>query len=920
MPGRQAHGRSLIAGPPKSKNKPGKASKARSQKNALNAFGIAQDNFATRQKLTPRARQLDAQPEARGGKDGDDDDEDEEDDFDEDDEPQRKKQKRPRAPANDNVEYGSDSEGNEWQLGGLAEDDDDSEIESDDAFGDSDEEKFQGYSFKGSMSAKRDDDETDDDSNDDEGETLGEGAIDLATALDQYESESEDGAEEDDESGSDQASGSDGSDDSDEDMDEDEDDEDDEADPDKLAALQGMVSGFGTQKDDENEEDKPARQKISLGDLGLSGLDDPHMRKSLKLMRKEDKEKRPGATKKLDVPLSRREQGRIDRSVAYDKTNQTLNRWDDTVQQNRRADHLVFPLPENAATHGVAMNEIRPLAPQDSTNELESTIMGIMEQSGLSLEKEKKERPQEYDEEGNPISHREAIGLKRKQREENAREAKRQKRIKKIKSKAYHRVHRKERERHEAEAAEGEELDSEAEREAQDRRRALERVGQRHKESKWAKQGARAKRAVWDDEFRTGLSEMARRDEELRRRKEGRSGVDDDSETSSSGSSDEDDSDGAIRRELDELEQDSDNEGRSRLDNLKFMRNAAARKKAEERELLQGIRRTLDGEDEADLAEKEVTEVGRRQYGNASNKKPFAAALDTSGRNAPQADLDMDEANADVDDVQINTNGQSTSNGKSSWSAPRSQLQAAQEDLSTATGSKASWTASEPRRKRKQNESANASAILDTTALTSQPSTSSRKPSKTTKATTVTTTLDDSESDSDSDSDTTSHQPATKSSRSSKADLLARAFAGDDIAIEEEFAREKAAVAKDEDDKIVDDTLPGWGSWVGDGVSQRERKRHTGRFMRTVEEGVKAKDRKDAKLDRVIMNEKHAKKNNKYLATQLPHVYESKQQYERSLRLPVGPEWVTRETFKEGTKPRVLVKQGIITPMARPRM
>ena len=857
MPGRQAHGRSLIAGPPKSKNKAGKASKARSQKNALNAFGIAQDNFATKQKLTPRARQLDAQPEARGGKDGGDDEDDDEDAFDEDDEPQRKKQKRPRAPTNDNVEYGSDSEGNEWQLGGLAEDDDDSEIESDEAFGDSDDEKFQGYSFKGSMSAKREDDETDDDSNDEEGETLGADAIDLATALDQYQSDSDEGAENDDESGSDQASESDGSDDSDEDLDEDEDDEDDETDPEKLAALQGMVSGFGTQKDDDADDDKPTRQKISLGDLGLSGLDDPHMRKSLKLMRKEDKEKRPGATKKLDVPLSRREQGRIDRSVAYDKTNETLKRWDDTVQQNRRADHLVFPLPENAATHGVAMNEIRPLAPQDTTNELESTIMGIMEQSGLSLEKEKKERPQEYDEEGNPISHREAVGLKRKQREENAREAKRQKRIKKIKSKAYHRVHRKERERNEAEAAEGEEVDSEAEREAQDRRRALERVGQRHKESKWAKQGARAKRAVWDDEFRSGLSEMARRDEELRRRKEGRSGVDDDSETSSDGSSDEEDSDGAIRRELDALEQDSDDEGRSRLDNLKFMRTAAARKKAEEKELLQGIRRTLDGEDEADLEEKEITEVGRRQYGNASNKKPFAAALDTSNRKGLQVDLDMADDIGEVDDVQITTNGESASNGKSSWSAPRKKTQTSQEDFTTATGSKASWTASEPRRKRKQiAESASNSTLLDTTALTSQTSSSSRKPSKTKKSTTITTTLDDSDSEPDSDAS----QPPATTSRSSKADLLARAFAGDDIAIEEEFAREKADVAKDQDDKIVDDTLPGWGSWVGDGVSQRERKRHTGRFLRTVEEGVKAKDRKDAKLDRVIMNEKHAKK------------------------------------------------------------
>ncbi|KAL2203257.1 Utp14-domain-containing protein [Sarocladium strictum] len=899
MPGRQAHGRSLTTGPPKSKSKAGKSSKARSQKNALNAFGIAQDNFATKQKLTPRARQLDAEFEGRDGGGADDDDED--DDLDEDDEPRRKKPKSSRGPAGGDVEYGSDSEGNEWQLGGLAEDDEDSEIDSDEAFGDSDNEKFQGYSLKNNKTAKRDmddsEDETEDDSNDDEGETLGAEAIDLATALDQYESESAAGEQEGSE---DEDSGSEGSDESEENS-EDDDEDGSEVDPDQLAALQGMVSGFGNSKDNEDENvDKSSRQKISLGDLGLSSLDDPHMRKSLKLLKKEDKEKRPGATKKLDVPLTRREQGRLDRKVAYDKTNETLARWDDTVKENRQADHLVFPLPENAANYGLAMNEIRPLAPTEAANELESTIMGIMEQSGLSLEKEKKERPAEYDEEGNLLTHREAQNLKRKQREENAREAKRQKRIKKIKSKAYHRVHRRERERNEADAAEGEEVDSEAEREAQDRRRALERVGQRHKESKWAKQGARAKRAVWDDEFRTGLSEMARRDEELRRRKEGRSGeVDDDSDTSSEGSSGED-SDGALRREIDALEQDSDGEGRSRLDNLKFMRNAAARKRAEELELLKGIRRTLDDEDGAELEEKEITEVGRRQYGNASGKTPFAPALGTSSRKAPEDTMPMDE-----DDVEIKTNTKATPEGtRASWSAP---AKPAKKEPSNAEN-KDSWTLGAPRRKRKHDESASKSAILDIS------SSNIRQPD-----TIMLSNSDDSASDADSEDapQTSNKAQKSKNTKVSRSELLARAFAGD-TAIEEDFAREKAETTREEDDKIVDNTLPGWGSWVGDGVSQKDRARNKGRYV-VKQEGIKAKDRKDAKLDRVIMNEKHAKKNSKYLATQLPHMYESKQQYERSLRLPVGPEWVTKQTHHEATQPRVRVKQGIITPLSRPR-
>ena len=58
--------------------------------------------------------------------------------------------------------------------------------------------------------------------------------------------------------------------------------------------------------------------------------------------------------------------------------------------------------------------------------------------------------------------------------------------------------------------------------------------------------------------------------------------------------------------------------------------------------------------------------------------------------------------------------------------------------------------------------------------------------------------------------------------------------------------------------------------------------------------------------------------NQKYLASNLPHPFETKLQYERSLRLPVGPEWTTKETFQESTKPRVLLKQGIIAPMSKP--
>ncbi|UKZ50220.1 hypothetical protein TrVGV298_004478 [Trichoderma virens] len=903
MPGRQAHGRPLL-NQPKAKSGP-KKSKSRAQTNALNAFNIAQERFPTKEKKTPRARELDAEIEKKHAREDEDEDEEDEEEG-----PKRKKVKAPQRTTGGDVEFGSDSEGNEWQLGGMADDDEDSEIESDDAFGDSDNEMFQGYAFRGSKSGQRKDDDSEgsDDGNDDEGETLGEDAIDLATALDQFEEESEEepegeeGSEEEESEDEEDSDESDGS-------DEDEDESDEEADPERLKELRGLISGFGGDEDDD-EKDAPVskNQKIDLGDLGLSGLNDPFMKQSVKLLKKESKETRPGASKKLDVPLSRREQGRIDRAAAYEKTNETLDRWTETVKQNRRAEHLIFPLPENSESAGLDRTELQPLTLKSAANELESTIMGIMEQSGLSLEKEKKPKKQEFDEEGNLLTRKQVLERKRLEREINSREAKRAKRIKKIKSKAYHRVHRKQRERDEMATreamAEAGEIDSEEEREAQDRRRALERVGQRHKDSKWAKMGSKAKRAVWDDDFRSGLTEMARKDEELRQRKEGKSSRavgDDSDETSSSGSDDDDDAD--LRRQLDELEQEDD-EPQSKLMKMKFMQKAEAAKKKANDELIKEIRRELDGE-EAQVSDEEEKggEIGRRQYGNGA-ANPFAMPQNISAREAKKnrvkdsREEEQDVSFANGDGAPHITNG----SVNHAWSTPA-------ETTSSVAGA---WSQGESRRKKSSSARADDLDLNANILTASQPSKPKTKASAAKKSKSQDQDDDEFEGfDSESDAESENRLPLAIRDKA----LVARAFAGEDVVAE--FEREKDEIAEADDDKVVDNTLPGWGSWVGEGISAREKKRHQGRFLTKVE-GIKKKDRKDAKLDKVIINEKRIKKNDRYLASQLPFPFESRQQYERALRLPVGPEWMTKETFQDNTKPRVIIKQGIITPMSKP--
>lgn len=916
MPGRQAHGRSLTAAP-KAK-KAGKNSKARAQKNALNAFGIAQEHFPSKVKKTPRFRELDADIEHKRGRGDDDDDEDDED---EEDQPQRKKPRAAHRPGDEDVDYGSDSEGNEWQLGGMADDDDDSEIESDDAFGDSDNEKFDEYHFRGSKAKKskqKNDSEGDDDdegdSDDEEGETLGAEAIDLATALDQWEEDSEDEPEEgsgsDDDDNSDQSGESDSDDEDAQEVNDEDDTSDDEADPEKLEALQGLVSGFGTKA--KKGDNASSRQKINIGDLGLSGLDDPFIKNSVKLMNKEEKEKRPGATKKLDIPVSRREQGRIDRAAAYEKTNETLDRWNDTVKQNRRADHLVFPLPLTDGNAGLNTTELQPLSSTHATNELESTMMSLLDQSGLSMDKPKKEKPKVYDDDGNELSNKEILNRKRLERELAQREAKRAARVKKIKSKAYHRVHRKQKEREAAGLEEDGEVDSEAEREAQDRRRALERVGQRHKDSKWAKIGNRAKRAVWDDGFRTGLNEMARKDDELRRRKEGKM-VDSDDDTSSPGSDSEDDA--TLLRKLEAVENE-DEEPSSRLEGMKFMRNAAAGRKQMEAEELERIKKELRVGSDGPASDEEK-EVGRRTYGGPA--KNFSTALDTSERRAERRDSDDEDDEEDEVEIQtttskapaaFQTNEPSAAATKSKWSSGLSRArEPAAEDskdvVSTVHSGTGQWSQGKARHKETRS-SAPESLELDVATVIKRPA-----PKKASAQQSSSSAAKGDQDDSD-ESETENHLPLAIRDQT----LLDRAFAGDDTMAE--FEAEKADVAEADDDKVIDNTIPGWGSWVGEGVSKREQERQRGRFLTKVE-GIKKKDRQDAKLDKVIINEKRIKKNGRYLASQLPHPFESRAQYERSLRLPVGPEWQTKETFQDSTKPRVLMKQGVIAPMAKPK-
>lgn len=117
---------------------------------------------------------------------------------------------------------------------------------------------------------------------------------------------------------------------------------------------------------------------------------------------------------------------------------------------------------------------------------------------------------------------------------------------------------------------------------------------------------------------------------------------------------------------------------------------------------------------------------------------------------------------------------------------------------------------------------------------------------------------DDEASDSD-DEAAVQLIPTQGANSTSQRELVKMAFAGDNVV--REFKKTKKQVADEDDDQVIDNTLPGWGSWAGTGLSRQQKanNKRKGKNL-TVVKGIAQDKRKDRKLGHVIINEKRDKK------------------------------------------------------------
>ena len=892
------------------------------------------------------------------------------------------------------VESGSDSEGNQWTTGVVGSEDD-SSLDSDEAMGESDEEKFKNFKFRGSSSVKHggrrspntapdrlnelQDDEIDldegsgrENGSDAESEDFAANAVDLATALDADSDEENISPKEKRSKGTSSGrptppSELEHSDDSrSTELSLSELDDDDYPGEDKYGALQSLISsmdngdsskGLSKSQFDLAQEALPPseygvnpKQKLTIADV-LPTVTDPTFRRSLKLMADNGKNSTKvgkGVPGKLSVPLPKRQQDRLDRAAAFEKSKETLSRWTDTVKHNRRAEHLVFPLLDRDVESAKNMKRMLPITDSRQVTVLESTIHDLLAQSGLAADgKTQDSQIQEMEDLATnkmPIEEVKARRAElRRARELLFREEIRAKRIKKIKSKSYRRVHRKERDKNllrdrEALAAAGLVSPSD-EQERIDRQRAEERMGQRHRESRWAKGVKGISRAAWDEDARQGMTDMARRDEELRRRMQGKDVQGEElleSDSQSSDEASEEDEDafaGRMKSKLDKLDREPD-ENESRLSSMRFMQKAEAARKAQNDEAVEQLRKELEGGAPQEDSEGEAQ--GRRRYGPQKDTKERIKIVNKP-LNEFEERLDSDEERGtgqnwddQADEVEITVNKPSAEGRRSAedsrqpYKGPRKLP-----DKEKVEVVENPWLVSAKKPSKAKSATEDSLIISTTPELSSRTSMPSNAPRLSAHA-------QNGDASDGSEASFSGFSPPPSTPLTDNQALIRQAFAADDVLAEESFAAEKAALAAEEEpSKPGSNSLPGWGTWVGPALSKRDKREakraptanRTGasnsngsiKFAKSTE-GVPAEKRKDRNLQKVIISEKRTPKSAKYLASELPHPFESRAQYERSLRLPMGPEFTTKETFQGMTKPRVLLKPGVVAPMRKPLM
>ncbi|KAG0136826.1 small-subunit processome [Tuber indicum] len=349
--------------------------------------------------------------------------------------------------------------------------------------------------------------------------------------------------------------------------------------------------------------------------------------------------------RKLSAPLAKRQQDKLDRSVAYEKSKEALGRRTGAVKHNRQVGHHL-PLANAPNARLSALRKVTVLSASEpaSFTELEATISGVLKDSNMAsgkfikgFEELKTNEPSVEERSGRNVSS----GSSQYPTTESQRKMGKQKNA-----------------IEEALAFErGSVLNGEGVME-RERKRVEEQMTLRYKQNKWSKGTKDSERTMWDEEAQNGAVETAKRSEGFRMRIAGKAVLVEGEEFGSSGDEEEDDlfnedpqkASQRLLAGLGKLKNGSDSakcqHNKSKLMDLKFMRNAEAAQKRANKAEIEGLWQALEGDDRADKSdegEEEVNDTGRifragRKKEAARKPKPNKSEFEESERQSDGED------------------------------------------------------------------------------------------------------------------------------------------------------------------------------------------------------------------------------------------------------------------------------------------
>lgn len=138
---------------------------------------------------------------------------------------------------------------------------------------------------------------------------------------------------------------------------------------------------------------------------------------------------------------------------------------------------------------------------------------------------------------------------------------------------------------------------------------------------------------------------------------------------------------------------------------------------------------------------------------------------------------------------------------------------------------------------------------------------------------------------------------------------IAEAFEDDDIVANFEQERDDERRKNEPEDVVL--TLPGWGSWGGNGIQPRKQ-----RTKKLILKFPVVEPRKEENKGHVIIVDNDNRKLRDHQVSQLPFPFTSVADYEASIRAPIGRDFVPAVAHQLMTRPAVQTQLGaIIQPM-----